>query len=432
MAVPNTVTINSKRYFCARELRTFDQLFFRGCGASVRGLITKYKVPNEAYLYVDKVMDNAKPMDSKVLRAKLVVDEQWVIANHPKLNGSVSYEYDPLPNLIILEDHEKFMDDEGNLYNVDTRGERDEDRVFFKVDDVAKVFGMDRLIDIITNQQRGYEKDIHYRTFVVPNGVVIQVPINDGGKHNGEANDGNRDRRTTYLTYEGLLKVIYSSRGNSVVHRFRRWASRIIYTAHMGTIEQRKEVASFIHGVSTTSVKEVMGCSSTSVSCIYLFCLGSVMDLKETIFKDKVMDENVDSLVFKFGRTNDLKRRTGEHKLKYGSNIALQRYAYIDPQFTIKAEMDLKTYLRDDIKATFMDTEVVTLNVVQMDLINSKFRCMAEEYGGCMSELNRTITDLKHELELCKRDLKLKDKDMDIMNLKFELLQLNASVPSNQ
>lgn len=418
MSAPNTVTINEKKYFPAQELYHFDPLFFRGCKRSVRQLVVKRTIPEQDYLYVDKVMDDATVMDPKALKAKLLLSEAWVMANHPQLNAAVTYEYDPLPNLIILEDHEKFMDDEGNLYNVDTRGERDEDKVFFKVYDVAKVFGMDSLMSTLQHEGRGYVKDEHYKTFVLP------VVLNEQDKQNAD----NRDGRTTYLTYEGLLKVIYSSRGNSVVHKFRKWASRIIYTAHMGTIEQRNEVATTIRrGATIQAVKDVIGCSSTSVSCVYLFCIGSAKDLYDVDGSD---------LVYKFGRTNDLKRRTGEHKLKYGPNIKLQQYAYIDPQHAVEAEADLKAYLKDDIKVQFMDSEVVIMDVDQSDLMKTKFKVMAEDYGGCLTELNRTINELNHQLELSKvkmdlkeaqMELKLRDKDIDIMNLRFELLSLRQS-----
>jgi hypothetical protein len=89
-----------------------------------------------------KIEDNPFVVTSKVLKAKLFLSEEWSKSNLPSLNSNCVYKYDPLPPLIVLEDSEKFMDDLGNLYNVETRGERSEDKVFFKAKDVARVFDM--------------------------------------------------------------------------------------------------------------------------------------------------------------------------------------------------------------------------------------------------------------------------------------------------
>jgi hypothetical protein len=71
-----------------------------------------------------KIEDNPFVVTSKVLKAKLFLSEEWSKSNLPSLNSNCVYKYDPLPPLIVLEDSEKFMDDLGNLYNVETRGER--------------------------------------------------------------------------------------------------------------------------------------------------------------------------------------------------------------------------------------------------------------------------------------------------------------------
>ena len=68
------------------------------------------------------------------------------------------------------------MDDEGNLYNVETRGERkEEDKVFFKAKDVARVFDMKHLTKVtLFNKDRGYNTPQHYKIF-----SVQSILIND-------------------------------------------------------------------------------------------------------------------------------------------------------------------------------------------------------------------------------------------------------------
>jgi hypothetical protein len=55
---PNTYTINNKLYYSADELKTFDPLFFKGCGTSIRGVIKKHDIPETDYLYAMKLEDN--------------------------------------------------------------------------------------------------------------------------------------------------------------------------------------------------------------------------------------------------------------------------------------------------------------------------------------------------------------------------------------
>jgi hypothetical protein len=269
---PNTYTIDNKLYYSANELKAFDSLFFKGCGTSIRGIVKKHDIPDTDHLYAMKLEDNPLVMTSKVLKAKLFLSEEWAKTNLPSLNSNCVYKYDPLPPLIELHDFEKFMDDEGNLYNVETRGERSEDKVFFKAKDVARVFDMKKLITTtLFNKERGYSTPLHYKTF------VISEPIIDGFIPNR-----NKDGRTIFLTYTGLLKVIYTSRGNPIVERFRKWATKVVYIAHLGTQEQREQLSKQIKGgADPESVKNVLKCSATSTPCIYLFCLGGVKELKE-------------------------------------------------------------------------------------------------------------------------------------------------------
>jgi hypothetical protein len=435
MSVPNLLTVNNRNYYSADELKLFDPLFFKGCGQSVRGVVKKYTISEEEYLYVLTLEDNATLSNPKVLKAKLVLSEEWSKSNLPSLNSSLSYKYDPLPPIIELKDSEKFMDDDGNIYNVETRGERREDKVFFKAKDVAKVFDMKRLTtSTLFNKDYGYSTPQHYKVFSVINELINHEFLQ------------NRDKRVTFLTYEGLLKVIYSSRGNVIVQKFRKWATKIVYTAHIGTVEQREQVARQIKcGADPESVKNVLKCSVTSTPCIYLFCLGSVEDLKETdTFKDVLTNHKNSNKVYKYGKSIDLKRRTGEHKRSWSPlEIQLTKYAYIDPQYISEVEFKLKNYLFDDLECKFLKVqhnneitnEIVVLSNQQLKLLSDKYVDFSKEYGGCLTDITKTNIELERKLETIelKRDLELeklnhklslKEKEIEIFQLKLEMLNL--------
>jgi hypothetical protein len=65
-----------------------------------------------------------------------------------------------------------------------------------------------------------------------------------------------------YLTYIGLLKVLFSSR-NKQVDRFVQWATETLFTAHLGTSDQKSKLTAKLMGVSLEAVKEVFNKTSS-------------------------------------------------------------------------------------------------------------------------------------------------------------------------
>ena len=103
-----------------------------------------------------------------------------------------NYEYPETPELLKLEDNEKFKDDDENIIEIETRGQRTPKGIYFLAKDVSKAFNMNNLNSILLHVEKGYIKDIHYKTF-----------INDNTQ---------KTKKQLYLTYLGFLKVIFGSR----------------------------------------------------------------------------------------------------------------------------------------------------------------------------------------------------------------------------
>jgi hypothetical protein len=62
--------------------------------------------------------------------------------------------------------------------------------------------------------------------------------------------------------------------------KFQDWASSIIYAAHLGTTEQRVDVAADIVGINAQMVKDVLTTCITSMPCVYLFNVGKITELR--------------------------------------------------------------------------------------------------------------------------------------------------------
>lgn len=159
---------------------------------------------------------------------------------------------EPAPPIILLQDHEMFKDEDGNRLNIEVRGEREYNKCFFKVSDVSKAFKMDKLNVVLLNKDKGYQLNKHYITFIeeqfnkgesLPNKTVDRV-------HPTEQRTPNKTfQKRLFLTYNGILKVLFSSRSGIAEH-FQEWASRILFTVQIGTIQQKEQLFSDILGVN--------------------------------------------------------------------------------------------------------------------------------------------------------------------------------------
>lgn len=196
-----------------------------------------------------------------------------------------------LDPLLELEDHEKFRDQDGNVLGIEVRGERHHKKCFFLVKDVSKIFELPHLNSTILHNKQQYIRNVHFTNFIrspLPN---VQSQTNE---------------KLMYLTYKGILKVLFSSRtGNA--EAFQDWAIEKLFTIQMGEEDDRDELAGQLIGVSAKTIHEVFRKNTEKTPCIYLFKIGNATQM----FPDRNYDK--DDIICKYGFTDDLPRRTREH-----------------------------------------------------------------------------------------------------------------------
>jgi len=93
---------------------------------------------------------------------------------------------------------------------------------------------------IIDKRKNGYIENIHFVYFNF---------LGSGGKKN-------KKNKELFLTYIGVLRVLFSSRNQSV-DKFTKWATKILFTVQMGTIEQKNAFIGGLVGVSPEAVKSL-------------------------------------------------------------------------------------------------------------------------------------------------------------------------------
>lgn len=316
-------------------------------------------------------------------------------------------EIENAPPILELEDEEKFHDTDGNILEIETRGERDVDKIFFRVRDVMKRFDMPILDISLRHEASGYEIGMHYKTFNRFDTQVNYLCVKSFKSFKRE--------KSLFLTYTGLLRVLFVSR-NKNAETFTIWATQKLFTMQMGSKEAKEILGTEVLNIKIENYRAVFGKYAEKFPCIYLLSLGKVEALRETFgIPAEINDELT---VYKYGFTNDIKRRLGEHNKDYGKlknvNVELELFTYVDLKYTAEAEADVRDIFETydtvlDIPGRKVETydtvsdiqgrkEIVTLNAKQFDRIKKEFGRTGREFAGATKGLQEEIARLKTEI----------------------------------
>ena len=404
--VPISVTINNKSYFSAEDLNTFDAIYFTGTNRNLRGIVIKKDIPeyNIVYAYTK---DNKLIISREAYaRSKLYLQDEWVFLNVPKMiqlnNNKINieelYNIPPAPEILILSNNEMFKDSDDNTIEIEVRGEREHNKCFFKAKDISKGFDMLSLIDNIIHNN-GYIEKEHYKFFTITN-------IN------------NICKKEVFLTYEGMIRLLHVSKSKNA-KKFISWTTEKLFTIQLGTIEQKQELSATLLGINPQVIKNVFDRAAHKTPTVYLFNIGSAnQNLKTDIYSD-------DDILCKYGCTEDISRRTGEHERKfkkeYNTNIFILLYAIIDPQYIYDAETNIKQYFKSNKLSPDDKSELVVINKTNLEQIKQHYKLLQNSYIGRYQEMNNKIIELEKEIVNLNFQLKLKDEKMESKNKEFQL-----------
>lgn len=405
-------------------IETYPKIF-KGCKSKIQ-FINKYEIPKNYYFYTRIDKDNTYIItDGKSYKYdKLYISESWFNDNFQDCDEINNDDVIMAPELIELNENQKFRGNDDNIIEIEVRGTRDFDNCYFKVKDISKGFDIENLHSIIIHKDKGYDENIHYKYFYFEK----------------SGNGQKRKVKKLFLTYNGVLKVLFSSH-KKTSDKFLNWASKILFTVHLGNEEEKQKLSNKLIGVETRYVKDVLKKSATSISCIYLFSLGYVKNLRESL---EIVDEYPDdSIVFKYGMTCDLSRRTREHEKSYGKikNVKLELvyYSIIDNEYISEAEKKLNNNFRlmknkldyeNQDELVILSNKEISRVKKQYDTINSlyciKLSKVNELINGEKMKVNNIKKDMKYqklkyvsEIELLKKEIRIKELEYEnLLNIK--------------
>ena len=313
-----------------------------------------------------------------------------------------------------------FLDENNNPFEIEVCGERSPYKIYFKLKDIARYFGMENLQHVITNKDNTYTINEDYCEFTSHESCLMNP------------------KSYKYLTFNGLMKVIYASRvGNSNKFKLRDWVNKLAYDAKFGSNEERMNRA---EEITSHISSEVLN----TVSGLYLIDIGKVNDLrnKMNISYEEYPIEYDTARIKKFGVAKDIFKRLKQHKNKYNkysSDINLDWFINIPESTMYKAESTLNEHCeKSGLKFSFKDkTELVIVNSIQTKELKAYYSKLVKWYPNKINEVTTLLTT-KHENELLKKEIEmeklrskcdLKNKDIEILILKLKLCEKNNNGP---
>ena len=376
---PQSFLFENNRVYLANDLVVFDRPFFVGCIGKIRSIPTKKKIPENLFWYAtysDKT-EKWKESTKENKKAKLLIHQDWVRSNLPKFTGDqTKYKYKPLPPLVILSEEEKFRDGDGNTCEVEVRGTRSKDGVRFKLKDIQRIF---EIPDLCSNISHIIDKE-EYEIFC----SLMLVQSTSISKQNTCG-----QQTVVFISYKGLLKVIFSARSGTA-DSFQDWATGVLFTAHLGTEEQKDELALELTGVDHKMYKDALRPLVVPLPGIYLHQIGKVKVMKELNPNLRHLDTSVgtDHSIQKFGRSIDYRSRGADHSRNYpkkfkGTSCGTTYFTPVNEKLLSKAETDLSHFFKDKNKMIELEgeNELVMLTREDMADVNAKYKELNKMYG---------------------------------------------------
>lgn len=374
--------IAKKEYYYVDDLK--DKACFVGCSGSNSRFIKARKLEEGVdfnyFRYVDK---RYHVTQARTKGTYLMVSKDWVDSYH---------EIDAIERKVeppLLDDVKAFVDSNGDVHPVEMRGERDWRKCYFLASDVAACFKIKYLENNIQRSTNNhYVVNEHYCYFIKNPGVKTKTEKNS----------------RMFLTYKGLLRVAFNSQ-SEFAESFVDWVCSVVFTVHLGTIEQKKEL-----GLIKSTVKQCFDACTATVSGIYLIRLGLVSDLRELMAIPDSFDNSL--TVYKYGRSENIANRYLQHYANYAklgiNDITLTYYCPLDESMVVQAEAYVKEHLQEcEMKLDHqIHTEIVIAkeNSRVMRRLYEQLHKLHQTSNAQLSEklktANKTIETLQHELSM--------------------------------
>ena len=436
-------SINKNIYYNSKELYEYNPEFYEGCNnENDENIISIKNIPESEYIFAHLLKSGDWEIASSQYRnAILLLSKKWVDKNFFKidtletnseeLEDAEESDYDNIeeieevPAILDFEDSERFKDCDGNIFEIETRGERNKNKIYFKVKDVMKAFDISNLNQIIVNSGQ-YKLDTHYKIFVIH---IRQInSFIDIDRHKSLHNKSSKNRifkKEQFLTYKGLLKVIFTFNSNKI-EAFQDWIEERLFSLQLGSVEEKIELGTSILGITSQTYKDVFETYTSKFPCIYLLSLGKSEKIKNMFTIIGPIED--DTIIYKYGFTGNLDKTLEQHSLNYGNmgiiNLNLIIFYYIDPKFVNEAEGKIRDFCSVfENKLTIEgECDLMGLNGVELSFVKDYYSFIGVRYAGLSIELQSEIRRLDLKISKLQTEAEVIKLQYENEFLKFQYL----------
>jgi very-short-patch-repair endonuclease len=374
MVEPQSFYYGECKVYNLDDLIQYDKAYFYGCLKRKRDVLIKRDISEDDYFFARITKNGWVESNEKEFRAKILIKSEWVKTNvtkfvdkygtTSKLNSPIRDVKPPLreaPPVLELEEHEKFCDDEGNVYEVEVRGVREEDKIYFKGSDVQKVFEMENLVKNIKRDHTNLE-DYEQFSLLSPECNSVKPKY----------------VKRTFFTTKGIRRILCTSRGVSPckIENFLKnpFIKQLNINIDVVYLFKEQEI---LGSIEETFIEEDL-VKQYSVK-------GYRIDLYFTEFKLAIeCDEH------NHKSRDKLYEETREREIKNMLNCTFIRFNPDDPDFKTS-------------KLIRQITKFIYQQKIQELLQEKDARTIRPKVGCCQSPFGRLdINELNHQIELCQ------------------------------
>jgi len=191
-----SITLDNITYINGEYILEEAKIYSKG-SRSTRNLIKNKKIDNSMFIYAKLKNNEWIKTEGKSAKFDKVFFKQDFVIKIPEINdknGDIIKDdkgIEQAPEIIELEDSQKFKDENNKSIEIETRGERNCDKVYFKVKDIMKGFSLENLnISILDKKNNSFVLNIDYKYF---NCVIGKKKV----------------KKELFLTYSGLRRCLH-------------------------------------------------------------------------------------------------------------------------------------------------------------------------------------------------------------------------------
>jgi hypothetical protein len=383
--------------------------------------------------------DTTKPQQSQ---PTMMTPKQAGVTKESTVNTNTGPElatipvYMPFKEPLQLTDAEKFRDKDGNVFELAFFGERTHDGCYVDASDVGQMLGTKEFRKTLLDNTSRFVPGQHFAYIPME---PIRGEEESASPLIGIGWSSNPDpsiRWRRVLTYEGTLRALFTARKNAIADYYCSWATQKLFTHHLGTNDQRSQLAAELMGYPVDTVRKFLSsCCASEIAGIYMWSLGTVGDLRDKLKFDRDHQLPDSFMVAKVGSSEDIHaQRSGALKCelkKLGISMELYLFTCTDPERVGKAEKEVLDWFEEreetiQVGQKFVGfTELVAFAPGRNDkkAIKTQFQNISLRYGGAT---NQQIKDIQQQLQLSETMRKAAEGQLETERKASVVLAENA------